>query len=71
MKTKQKTYYVREDLARVISTIASRAGVTESSLVGDVFIHYIESTLTPEEQRIFRYSKERKHAARPRVRPSK
>lgn len=51
--TKQKTYYVREDLARVIAMIASRDGRRESDVVTEALKAYVEDALTTEELRVF------------------
>ena len=51
--TKQKTYYVREDHARVLAMLASRDGSTESQMVNEAFAYFLKSKLSVEELRMF------------------
>jgi len=53
--TKQKTYYVREDLARIIAMIASRGDRRESDVVTEALDTYIRGTLSADEMRVFGY----------------
>jgi len=53
--TKQKTYYVREDLARIIAMIASRHDRRESDVVTEALDTYIRGKLSADEMRVFGY----------------
>lgn len=59
--TKQKTYYVREDLARILAMVSSREDRFESDVVNEAFEHYVTTKLTAEELRVFGYKKEKKN----------
>ena len=56
--SKQKTYYVREDLARVMAMIASRDDRRESDVVNEALDHYIQLKLSTDEMKVFGYKKE-------------
>lgn len=53
--TKQKTYYVREDLARIMAMLASRSGKKESELVSEALDFYLRKVLNEDEMRVFGY----------------
>lgn len=59
--TKQKTYYVREDLAKVIAHVASDEDKRESDVVNDAFDYYINIKLSEEQRRVFGYKKEQQN----------
>lgn len=54
--TKQKTYYVREDLARIMAMLASRSNKKESELVSEALDYYLKQVLSEDEMRVFGYN---------------
>lgn len=63
---KQKTYYIREDLARVVEMLAAREGVKISDKVNEIFARYIKNALTKEERRVFTQGMKNGQAKKPR-----
>lgn len=57
--TKQKTYCVREDIARIIAMIASKNDRRESDVVTEALEVYIRGTLSADEMRVFGYVEEK------------
>lgn len=53
--TKQKTYHVREDLARVIAAYAGREDRREYEVVNEAFDYFINIKLSPEERKALGY----------------
>ena len=53
--TKQKTYYVREDLARIVAMLATRDDKFESDMVNEIFLTYVTQRMTPEQMQAFGY----------------
>ena len=51
--TKQKTYYVKEDVARVVGMIAERDDRRVSDVVSEALEMFIKHKLSPEELRVF------------------
>jgi hypothetical protein len=59
--TKQKTYYVKEDVARIVGMIAERDDRRVSDVVSEALELYIKQKLSLEELRVFGYKTEEKH----------
>jgi predicted transcriptional regulator len=56
--TKQKTYYVREDLARVLAMIASMDDRRESEVINEAIDYYVNIKLNAEQRRVFGYKEQ-------------
>lgn len=54
---KQKTYYVREDLARIIEHIAARDDKRNYEIINEALEYFVRKKLTKEERRVFGYKK--------------
>lgn len=61
MSAKQKTYYVRDDLATVMSMIAAREDKRASDLVNEAFEAFIHTKCTKAELKVFGYKQEKRN----------